>query len=77
MKKIHIHNDNIILRYHKRAEFDMIRQERLVDIVGDCYSNADLEILESWERHFKSVGTPFAVTKNPGGCHKIWKLNEI
>ena len=72
-----IHDNNIILRYHKQAEFEKIWHEKLVDVVGDCYTQDHIEILESWERHFESVGTPFAVTRNPSGCYKIWKLNEI
>jgi len=76
VKRTHI-GKNKILRYYKQDEFEKIPLGNLVDIVGDFYTTGSMELLESWERHFKSVGTPFCVTRSASGNHKIWKRNEV
>ena len=55
-----------IIKRYKWKEFQMIPENNLVDIVPVIrgISLTELDILTTWEKHFRSVGAPYVITKN-------------
>ena len=64
-----------IIRYHKEKEFNGIPKKNLIDFVR-IHSNTEREIVESWEQHFKSVGSPYAI-EIKGKEMILWKERQV
>lgn len=55
-----------IIRRYKMKEFEMIPKNKLVDFIPAIRGNhtPELNILETWENHFRCVGAPYVVTSD-------------
>ena len=49
-----------IIRYHKEEEFNAIPEKNLIDFVRIQYGR-ERDVMDTWEKHFREVGSPFAV----------------
>ena len=49
-----------VVRYHLPESFNEIPKSRLMDELPRIYSTENW-IMQNWEAHFQSVGTPYAV----------------
>lgn len=72
---VRVFNKKHIIRIHKPLEFHAI--DDLYDIIPgiDLEKPSEARILESWESYFKSIGTPYAITRARGrnGLATLWK----
>jgi len=63
------------------SEFKKIDQKKLIEFCACPVSECD--IMESWQAHFKAVGTPYAVTEHPPGERSseamlvLWKEKRV
>jgi len=64
-----------IIRYYKEKEFNEIPKKNLLDFVR-IHRNTEREIVESWERHFESVGSPYAI-EIKGKEMILWKERRV
>jgi len=64
-----------IIRYHKEKEFNEIPKKNLMDFVT-VHSGRDRGVIDTWERHFKSVNVPFGV-ESIGKELVLWKERRV
>lgn len=77
-------NPDLVIRYSGKAEvLELHEQGKLMDILPTIDTNTnrmDSAILESWEKYFKSIGTPYAVMRNAtkaGDSVSLWKERRV
>jgi len=79
MRTYQTFNPKSVIDYYKKNQFLKIADRYLMDFLPDIYES-ELHILKSWEKHFKSIGTPYAITtttrkyKDDRGRPRIAKL---
>ena len=62
MNKTQEFNPNAVIEYYKKEEFKKIPTDKLIDEIPTIH-RYDLDALETWKKHFQSVGRPYAVTE--------------
>ncbi len=70
-------NKEDVIRYFNEVDFLKIPRNKIMNIVLDIRQH-ELDILESWEGHFKTLEVPYAVTKTwyreYGRKYPVWRL---
>ena len=61
-RKTVVFNPDEALRYFMREEFEQIPVNKLHNIIINIFPY-ELEILDNWEGHFKSMSVPYAVVE--------------
>jgi len=64
-----------IIRYHKEEEFKLIKEKNLIDFVR-IHSGREHYIIDTWEKHFRSVAVPFGV-EAIGKDLILWKERRV
>ena len=72
-----------IIRYYQVDEFKKIPSKKLMDFLPNISAEQhNQSILETWEKHFQSMGIPYAIekyksTKSRGAYYRLIKERRI
>ena len=80
--KEQIFKSSKVISVHKNKDFKKIPKKKLMDFALGIRprSHIDMSILETWKAHFRSVGTPYSITKTTGRQGEVltlWKERRI